>query len=84
MPYKRNHKWYAQVRKEGQKRESVFLTKKEAVEWEADMRRKPLSEWFEKTDTTCIDDWVQSYLDFAKTSFAVKTYQERRRCSNGS
>jgi hypothetical protein len=28
----------AQVRKEGQKRESVFLTKKEAVDWEADLR----------------------------------------------
>jgi integrase len=78
MPYKRNQKWYAQVRKEGQKRESVFLTKKEAVDWEADMRRKPLSEWLKKTDTACIDDWVQSYLDFAKTSFAVKTYQEKK------
>lgn len=78
MPYKRNHKWYAQVRKEGQKRERVFLTKKEAVDWEADMRRKPLGEWFEKTDITCIDDWVQRYLDFARTSFTVKTYQEKK------
>ena len=77
MPYKRNHKWYAQVRKEGQKRERVFLTKKEAVDWEADLRRKPLSEWLEKTDITCIDDWVQLYLDFAETSFTVKTYQEK-------
>lgn len=77
MPYKRNHKWYAQVRKEGQKRERVFPTKKEAVDWEAEMRRKPFSEWSERTDTTCIDDWVQLYLDFAETSFAAKTYQEK-------
>jgi hypothetical protein len=42
------------------------------------MRRKPLNEWFEKTDTTCIDDWVQLYLDFARTSFAMKTYQEKK------
>jgi hypothetical protein len=42
MPYKRNHKWYAQVRKEGQKRESVFLSKKEAVEWEGRHAKKTL------------------------------------------
>jgi integrase len=77
MPYKRNHKWYAQVRKEGLKRERVFQTKKKAVDWEAEMRRKPVSEWFEKTDITCIDDWVQAYLDFAKTSFVEKTYKEK-------
>lgn len=78
MPYKRNHKWYAQVRKEGQKREKVFQTKKEAVDWEADMRRKPISDWFKKTDMVCIGDWAQLYLDFAQTSFVEKTYQEKR------
>ena len=50
MPYKRGMKWYAQVRKDGLKREKIFLTKKEAVDWEAEMRRKPVSEWLEKTD----------------------------------
>jgi integrase len=77
MPYKRDHKWYAQVRKDCKKREKVFQTKKEAVDWEVKMRRKPVSEWFKKTNTICIDDWIQSYLDFAKTSFTVKTYQEK-------
>jgi integrase len=77
MPYKRGQKWYAQVRKAGMKQEKVFLTKKEAADWEADMRRKPVSDWSEKTDTVCLADWANSYLDFARTSFAVKTYQEK-------
>ena len=77
MPYKRNHKWYAQVRKEGCKKERVFPTKKEAVDWEAEMRRKPVSEWLEMIDITCLNDWAQTYLDFAETKFAKKTYQEK-------
>jgi len=78
MPYKRGMKWYAQVRKDGLKREKIFLTKKEAVDWEAEMRRKPVSEWLERTDTTCLADWAQRYLDFAKTGFSAKTYHEKR------
>ncbi len=78
MPYKRNHKWYAQVRKEGLKRERVFPTKKEAVDWEAEMRRKPLSEWSRETDTVSLNDWAQKYLDYSRSSFSAKTYQEKR------
>ena len=78
MPYKRGMKWYAQVRKDGLKREKIFLTKKEAVDWEAEMRRKPVSEWLERTDTTCLADWAQLYLDFAKSSFSTTTYKEKR------
>ena len=71
-------KWYAQVRKDGLKREKIFLTKKEAVDWEAEMRRKPVSEWLERTDTTCLADWAQWYLDFARSSFSTTTYKEKR------
>jgi integrase len=42
------------------------------------MRRKPVSEWNEKTDTTCLADWSQAYLDFAKARFSDKTYDEKR------
>ncbi|WP_054033657.1 tyrosine-type recombinase/integrase [Desulfatitalea tepidiphila] len=78
MPYKRNHKWYAQVRKEGQKCERVFLTKKEAVDWEVEMRKKPVSEWSGRTDTVCLNDWAQKYLDFSRPSFSHNTYVEKR------
>jgi integrase len=77
MPYKRNHKWYAQVRKEGQKRERVFPTKKEAVDWEAMMRRNPVEDWNMRTDTVCLADWAQACLDMAKVQFSTKTYKEK-------
>jgi len=47
------------------------------------MRRKPVSEWCERTDTTCLADWAQRYLDFARSSFSVKTYQEKRSMFRG-
>jgi integrase len=78
MPYKRGQKWYAQVRKDGIKKERVFQTKKEAVDWEAEMRRKPVSEWLKRTDTVCLADWAQQYLDFSKTSHSIKVYKEKR------
>jgi len=42
------------------------------------MRRKPVSDWSKKIDTVCIGDWSQRYLDFAISSFSVKTYKEKR------
>ena len=80
MPYKKeqNQKWIGQVRKDGKRLEKVFLTKKEALTWEAKMRRKPVSEWNEKTATTCLADWAQKYLDVARARFTAKTYDEKR------
>lgn len=78
MPYKRGQKWYAQVRKDGIKKERVFPTKKQAMDWEAEMRRKPASDWGKPIDMVCLGDWAQLYLDFARTSFSTKTYQEKR------
>jgi hypothetical protein len=53
----------AQVRKEGKRLEKVFPTKKQASGWEAKMLRKPVSDWNVKTDTVCIGDWAQKYMD---------------------
>ncbi|MBW2120129.1 MAG: site-specific integrase [Deltaproteobacteria bacterium] len=80
MPYKNKDgtKWIAQVRKDGERQNKVFHTKKDAMDWEAKMRRKPVSDWLKKTDMVCIGDWSQRYLDFAKSSFSVKTYDEKR------
>lgn len=77
MPYKRGQKWMAQVRKNGVRHQKVFLTKKEAKDWESEMRRKPFEEWNEKTDTACLGDWAQAYLDAVKVTYTVKTYKEK-------
>jgi integrase len=66
------------VRKKGKRKEKLFKTKKEAVAWEAEMKRKPVEEWEEKTDTVCLIDWADDYMSFAKSSFSVKTYEEKR------
>lgn len=42
------------------------------------MRRKPVEEWSGKTDTVCLADWAQKYLDFAEVKFSPKTYEEKR------
>ncbi len=77
MPFKRGQKWVAQVRKDGQRREKLFLTKSQAIAWETKMRRKAASDWNERTDTVSIGDWAQRYLDSAKTRFTAKTYAEK-------
>ena len=78
MPYKRLDKWIGQVRKQGVRREKVFSSKKEALAWEAKMRRIPVGDWQETTAITCLGDWAQSYLDYAKEKFSSKTYREKR------
>jgi integrase len=78
MPYKRGEKWVAQVRKEGERKEKVFLTKKEALEWEVETKKKSPDAWNKKTDTICLGDWAQAYLDHAESMFVFKTYDEKR------
>jgi hypothetical protein len=74
-------KWVAQVRKTSHgkeyRREKVFLTKKEAKDWESKMRRKPVEEWSKRAVTACLCDWIQVYLDVAKVRFTTKTYKEK-------
>ena len=67
----------AQVRKDGNRIEKVFRTKKEALLWEAQMRRKPVSEWELKTATVCLIVWAQAYLDVARARCAPAVYQEK-------
>ena len=77
MPYKRGQQWIAQVRKEGKRLNKVFPTKKEAIEWETKMRRKPAEDWVEKTATTSLGDWAQKYLDYSQSRFSIKAYKEK-------
>jgi integrase len=78
MPYKTGTSWKAQVRLNGKKREKRFRTKKEAMEWELEMRTKIENGWSEETATVCLGDWAAAYLDFAKVKFSDKTYDEKR------
>ncbi len=78
MPYKKQGKWIAQVRKNGKRKGKRFKTKKEAVAWEAGTRQKPTNDWIAKIDMICLGDWAQAYLDYAKAKFVHKTYDEKR------
>ena len=77
MPYKRGEKWVAQVRKEGIRKEKIFLTKKEALEWEAETKKISTDNWNKKIGTVFLGDWAQAYMDYAKTMFVFKTYDEK-------
>lgn len=78
MAYKKGKKFVAQIRRNGQRREKIFPKMSLARAWET--RQKELSdeEWNGTTDTICLIDWSESYLDYAKSVFAEKTYQEKR------
>lgn len=78
MPYKRGQQWIAQVRKDGQRLNKVFQTKKEAKDWESEMKRKPINEWSGKTDIACLIDWAEAYMDKVKVRFSDKTYKEKQ------
>ena len=77
MPYKRGQQWIAQVRKEGKRQNKVFPTKKEAIEWETRMQRKPAEDWVEKIATISLGDWAQKYLDYSQSKFVAQVYQEK-------
>jgi len=77
MPYQKNGKWKAQVRKDGKRKERAFNTKKEALAWEAEMRQVK-DNWEEKTATTCLLDWAEAYMDDCRERYVEKTYDEKR------
>lgn len=97
MPYKRGKKWIAQVTQNGKKTAKRFLTKNEALEWEAQIRKEMESEIAPYPDenrsiriqeerkttsnqtihTTCLGEWTNNYLDYAKSIFSEKTYKEK-------
>jgi integrase len=80
MPYKRGHRWVAEVRKNGKRKQALFGTKTEALDWEAEWRKKPPEEWEEPVTTTesSLIEWANDYLTFAKARFTAKTYDEKR------
>lgn len=78
MPYKRGKKYVGQVRRDGMKREKIFLNKKEAQAWEVEMRQLTEEEWKGTTGTDSLAKWAEAYLDHAKEMFSAKTYKEKQ------
>ena len=78
MPYKRGKKYIGQVRRSNSKKEKIFSTKKDALAWEAEMRKLPDEEWDGQTNTVCLIDWAEQYLDYAEANFVEKTYNEKK------
>lgn len=76
MPYKRKDKWVAQVRMNKKKREKTFRTKKEAINWENEMRKNTFSD--SEENMTCLAEWAEQYLDFSSVQFVPKTYDEKK------
>jgi len=80
MPYKRGHNWVAEVRKNSKRKQALFGTKTEALDWEAVWRKKPPEDWEEPVMTTesFLIEWANDYLTYAKARFTAKTYDEKR------
>jgi len=78
MPYKRGKKYIGQVRKNGKRIEKVFLTRKEALSWEAETGKTPETEWHGKTNTVCLFDWAEAYLTYVKVKYVAKVYKEKK------
>lgn len=75
MPYKDDRGlWKAHVMMNGKRLTKRFNTKREALAWEADVKS---GKFAQKTNTVCLAEWATAYLDFAKTKFCTKTYEEK-------
>jgi integrase len=78
MPYKRKGKWLAQVRINDQTKRKTFSTRKEAQEWEVDLKRQSQKSTRQVTHFVCLLEWATSYLEFAQAKFISQTWDEKR------
>jgi hypothetical protein len=66
-----------QVRNNGKLKRKTFLTKKEAITWEADQKKPECQDLPLKTVTVSLIEWAEKYLDYSKVKFIAKTYEEK-------
>jgi integrase len=77
MPYKKGHIWIGQIRKDGQRIEKRFETKKAALLWEVKQRKKTTTDW--RTPLVySLGQWANEYLQFAEAKFSSGTFVEKR------
>jgi len=83
MPYRRKDKWVGCVKRTIQgtpyKKEKMFKEKKQAIAWEANIRRKPDAEFLlQKTHTVySLIDWANEYVAFSE-KFTDETLDEKK------
>ena len=80
MPYKEGKKWRGVVRLQGRRPTKLFLTKKEAILWEAAERAQILNPQEEMVSGPNYMTLCAEYLDYS-TRFQASTYQEKKRLS---
>lgn len=81
MPSKINKhgktRWLGCVKKNGDRKQKLFETRTEALDWEArtrrEMERQPVA-----IPTVSLGEWATNYLNYAHTKFVEKTYREKR------
>ena len=78
MPYKRGRVWIAQIRIQDRRREKRFKSKQEALNWEAEERKKPI-ETLKTPMEYSLGQWANEYLKFAETKFSRHTFSEKKR-----
>lgn len=82
MPYKRRRKnrveWVAEVMRFGKRHFKVCKTKRDALNWEAEIRNAPAESLLTPTASLTLIEWANQYLEFAGSKFVEKTFQEKR------
>lgn len=82
MPYKRKKngkvRWHGAVMISGKRKEKVFETKVEALNWEAEMRTAPPVVEEPEIVTVSLVDWLNDYLDYVEPRVSAKTYSEKK------
>lgn len=70
-------KWLGCVKKFDTRKQKLFATRSEALEWEV-KTRKELEQGCQKIRTLSLGEWATEYLNYAQAKFATKTYKEKQ------
>jgi integrase len=77
MPYKRGRKWVGEVRRDKERKQKLFPSKKEAIAWETEMSKKSEEAWKKEINTRSLGDWALKYLKYSEGKFSTKTFKEK-------
>ena len=78
MPWRRKDgRWTAQVRRGQSRIQKIFPSKAEAIQWEADQKRKPAEEW-QTPWRSRLEAMANEYLVFSKANHSKKSYEEKK------
>jgi integrase len=78
VPWKKGNQWVGQVRQGERRMQKVFSSKADALEWEADQRRRPADQWKTRLGYS-LKGLANEYLLFSKANHSQKSYEEKER-----